>query len=379
MRPSDSSHLAVVTITHPGMTGKNNEDRFLVSPMWSDDPQPLPVLLAVLCDGIGGHRAGEVAAEIAVNTITRVISASNGANPLQSIQEGIQAASQEIYNQAQSDPEQQGMGATCVCALIIGKRLYAATVGDSRLYRMNSGKIQQISTDHSWIQDALDHGVITPEQAKNHPNAHVIRRFLGSQTPPEVDFRLKIIGNETDAQAIGNQGFLIQPGDRWLLCSDGLSDLVKPAEILAAFEKQDLDSASRTLVDLACDRGGYDNITMVCVAAPEAPKKGGWVKWRPWALGCLGLAIVSIILAVIILGVVWLRSQGKIRPTPTGELPTLNSVMTTPLPEQAAPVEATLAQLFNDVNPTAAPAQRVGPTLTAWPTNTPAPQSTPTP
>jgi PPM family protein phosphatase len=92
----------------------------------------------------------------------------------------------------ESDAARQGMGATCVAALIIGRRLYAVTVGDSRLYLMREGTIRQLSTDHTWIQEALEAGILQPEDANGHPNAHVIRRYLGSPKPPEVDHRIAV-------------------------------------------------------------------------------------------------------------------------------------------------------------------------------------------
>jgi PPM family protein phosphatase len=386
MKLSNTPHLTVATITHPGMTGKNNEDRFLVKSYWTEVGQPVPVLLAVLCDGIGGHRAGEVAAETAVSVIGEVIGASDGTNPMQAIQEAIHTASRKIYDLAQSDPERQGMGATCVCILVVGSRLYAATVGDSRLYCMNKGRIQQVSTDHTWIQEAIERGVLTPDQAHNHPNAHVIRRYLGSVLPPDVDFRLKISGSETDAQASANQGFLLEPGDRLLLCSDGLTDLVEAPEILAVFEKQNLDSAAQTLVNLANERGGFDNITLVCVGVPE--KQSGRfaaIKWRPWAFGCLALLAAAVVVAALVLGFLWLRRGGLVKTTPTATSLPANMSLLTPLATQQPGGEATLAPIF--VNPSATnPAIfLVGPTITAWPTNTSlptwtsAPLATPTP
>ena len=126
------------------------------------------------------------------------------------------------------------MGTTAVCAWIIGDRLYTAAAGDSRLYLLRSGALQRLTTDHTWVQEALDHGALSPEGARDHPNAHVIRRYLGAKHPLRADLRLRLHPDESDAQAEANQGLRLLPGDRLLLCSDGLTDLVEDAEILAA-------------------------------------------------------------------------------------------------------------------------------------------------
>jgi hypothetical protein len=123
--------------------------------------------------------------------------------------------------------------------------------------------------DHTWVQEAIEKGILTPELAREHPNVHVIRRYLGSPEPPDPDFRLKFFDNEGDRQAEENQGVQILPDDVVLLCSDGLTDLVWNDEILETVRtKPSLKEASRALVELANSRGGHDNITVVLVAVP---------------------------------------------------------------------------------------------------------------
>ena len=263
------SHLSVAARSHPGMSGKNNEDRYAVSAFQLEKPRRTPALFAVISDGIGGHRAGEVAAEIAVETISQGVARSSGANPIATLQETIQQASQEIYRQAEADSARQGMGATCACAWIIGNRLYTAALGDSRIYLMRKGSIRQISRDHTWVQEAIERGIIRPEEAREHPNAHVIRRYLGGPRPPKVDFGLRVKNKESDRAAAGNQGLELKTGDRLLLCSDGLTDLVDDADILACFQKYSLDGATQALIEQANQRGGHDNITLVAIEAPR--------------------------------------------------------------------------------------------------------------
>jgi len=269
----EKSHVPVAANSHAGMSGKNNEDNYLVTAYEMNEFNPARVMLAVLCDGVGGHQAGEVASEIGVNVITEEIGNSNGENLPRTLTRAIQKASQSVNQQAQNNlggPGRAGMGSTTAVACLIGNRLYTATVGDSRIYLLRNDKIQQLSKDHTWIQDALDVGLITPEQVPGHPNTHVIRRYLGGPNLPEVDIRMFLYGYENDEQAEANQGTRLQKQDNLLLCSDGLTDLVSDQEVfeIVAEHGTDLNSAVDELIDLANARGGHDNITVVLFSVP---------------------------------------------------------------------------------------------------------------
>ena len=163
------SHLSVVARSHPGMTGKNNEDRYAVSAYRLDKAGRAPALFAILADGIGGHRAGEIAADMAVELVSKQVAASDGKKPLETLETAIAEASREIFAQAASDPDRQGMGATCACVWVIHNRLYTAAIGDSRIYLIRNKTIRQLTTDHTWIQEALDRGLIKPEEARGPP------------------------------------------------------------------------------------------------------------------------------------------------------------------------------------------------------------------
>ena len=281
------AHVHVAALSHPGMTGKNNEDRFAVLSHTLSKEDPTPSLFAVLSDGIGGHRAGEVAAELAVNHISEVVSNSNGRDPLAILEEAIHAASNAIAHHSASDDEHHGMGATCACAWIIADKLYIAFVGDSRIYFLRGGKIQQLTTDHTWVQEAVEKQIIKPDEARGHPNVHVIRRYLGSVKLPEVDFRLKLSESENSIQSSKNQGMALQPEDILLLCSDGLTDMVWADEIQQIISESDsLKAAAQKLVAKANERGGHENITVILISIPrpravEGKKKG----WMDWLLG----------------------------------------------------------------------------------------------
>ncbi len=268
MNRSQHSHLNVAAMSHAGMSGKNNEDRYTISSYTGVDETP--VLFAVISDGIGGHRAGEVAAELAVNYILEQISESDGKNPVEIMESAIHTASQAIASRSASQADQFGMGATCACIWVEGDKLYTAYIGDTRIYLIRDGKIQRLTVDHTWVQEAIEKGIITPDQARYHPNVHVIRRHLGSVELPDVDFRLKLSLEDDDEQARKNQGAHLKTGDVLLMCSDGLTDMVWDDEILRLVTTRNaLKSAAEDLVDRANERGGHDNITVILVGVPK--------------------------------------------------------------------------------------------------------------
>lgn len=374
------TQVPVAAISHPGRKRKENEDRYGVAAFSAGPEGPSPILLAVLSDGIGGHRAGEIAAEMAVNVISQVVERSHADHPPATLIEAIQTASEAIRIQALRNPEQAGMGATCACAWMIGNRLYTATVGDSRVYLIRDGQIRRLSTDHTWIQEAIENGMLRPEEANTHPNAHVIRRYLGSPMPPEVDLRLRISDLESDAQAEANQGFLLVPGDAVILTSDGLTDLVSDAEILAAFQQGDTETACRTLVDLALERGGHDNITLVAFRAPAEvrparPRQRRFSPWRWVATGCAGVLMVAALAGVIIGGWLWLRRESEVRRLnlmPTRPLQVQTTVPPSPAEmETPSPAQGVTPTQSLRVTPSALPGlEESGATITPWPTNT---------
>jgi protein phosphatase len=283
---STVAHLHIAALSHSGLAGKNNEDRYAVSSFTVSEEEPLPVVFATLADGIGGHRAGEVAAELAVNYISQGVAESNGKKPLKIMEDAIHDASQAIAAHSASKTEQEGMGATCACAWIVEHKLYIAHVGDSRIYLARGEHIRRLTLDHTWVQEAIEKGIINAEEAREHPNVHVIRRYLGSVDLPVVDFRLYLEDGEDDEEAAANQGFELEPGDTLLMCTDGLTDLVWDDEMLRTMQsKPNLKLAAEALVEMANERGGYDNITVVLMAVPYldevAPKKKrgllGWM------------------------------------------------------------------------------------------------------
>jgi protein phosphatase len=409
MIPAERAHLHIAALTHPGMSGKNNEDRYAVSAFRLEDEQSTPAVFAIISDGIGGHRAGEVAAEMVVETVSQAVAKSNAQYPMQTLREAIMRSSQEISVEAESDPEKKGMGATCACALIVGERLFTAYVGDSRLYLLRSSDIRQISIDHTWVQEAIDAGIIEPEEGKGHPNAHVIRRYLGSKQPVEPDTRLRFSPTESAAQSEANQGLLLLPDDQVILCSDGLTDLVSDTEILIALQNNEQPAALQVLVDLANQRGGHDNITVIALRlpalvppplpdtlvltpqaaerlpqTPQAPRvpQPSPMQPRPrkaaiWLLPVIGLLLL-VLVALVVGGLYWLYSGSVSTPGAHTALPLASQPVTLPVQVTAAPASTSAATSQPNVfTPTAQAGTPFIPTpvitLTPWPTNTRAP------
>lgn len=366
---TDRAHLNVVAQTHAGMSGKNNEDRYAVTSFQLSESDTTPVVFALIADGIGGHRAGEVAAELAVNHISQAVAESDATHPQKILEESIHEASDAIADHASSSPEQQGMGATCACVWVIGDHLYTASVGDSRIYLLREGRIQQLTTDHTWVREALEKNIITPEYAREHPNIHVIRRYLGSPEHPEVDFRLRLYEGETDALAEGNQGMQLYPGDTLLICSDGLTDLVWNDEIGEIIRtKGNLKIAAQALIELANQRGGHDNITVVLMAMPRDSKWAPAKKrnWLPWIIGGI-LTFVFMVAFASVLLINLLRAPAEVTATPSTTSvaePTATVFSASSVPIATPTVKATSVPTETLSPPTEAP------TYTPWPTNT---------
>ena len=229
--------------TDPGRKRRHNEDSFVVQPP-----------LFAIADGMGGAQAGEIASALAAGALSE--SNANGGGESR-VTELIQEANRRVHERASTDPATSGMGTTMTVALVESDgSITFGHVGDSRAYRLRGGRLEQITDDHSLVAELVRRGELSPEEAEVHPQRSVITRALG--TDPDVD---------VDA-------FSVRPeaGDLYLLCSDGLSDMVPAAaieEILREY-RSDLDMASRALVRAANNGGGDDNITAVLFEMVES-------------------------------------------------------------------------------------------------------------
>ena len=261
-----TADLMISAGTHAGMTGKNNEDAYGFMGWQVGQGQ---LHLGVVADGVGGQMAGEVASQLAVETIRHYFDALEQVdehNLLSHLKEGVNRANTAVFKRAQADNEAQGMATTIVVAGVLNGRLYTSHVGDSRIYLRRNGRLSQITQDHSWVQEAITAGLLTPEQAKHHPNRHVIRRSLGSLPETEVD-QVPVAKGDVALK----QGMPLKAGDVVLLCSDGLTDMVPDGQILAtlAAYEGDWDGAVVRLIEQANEAGGRDNITLILLALPE--------------------------------------------------------------------------------------------------------------
>ena len=238
--------LVFAAATDVGRMRKNNEDSYLSS-------QPV----AAVADGMGGHSAGEVASAIAIEELA----ALRDRGPWDSetaatddLKQAILRANRRIREMAASDRKLNGMGTTLVALLEDGDMVHVANVGDSRGYLLRQGELSQITVDHSLVQELVDDGRLSPEDAERHPQRSVITRALGID--PEVEFDLFT--------------YKLQVGDRLLLCSDGLSDVVEPTQIRNVLLRvRSPQKAARQLITVANEQGGPDNITVIVVDAVD--------------------------------------------------------------------------------------------------------------
>ena len=240
--------------TDVGMKRAHNEDSFLVN----ED-----LGLYVICDGMGGHAGGETASRLAVQTIERELLSAKlrtddpfvpesplAETPLAgALREAIEGACAAVFRTSRANPELAGMGTTCISLLIRGEHALVGHVGDSRAYLVRDGDVHQLSDDHSLVNEQVRAGLLSEEEAKHSRLKNIITRSVGF----EEDVLVDVLGVETQA------------GDRFLLCSDGLSNLLENEEIRDALLMNPLDNVPQVLIQLANARGGDDNITVVTV------------------------------------------------------------------------------------------------------------------
>ncbi len=258
MTPGEGTvHIHSSAETDTGRVREKNEDSHLVVDELG---------LYVVADGMGGHVGGKMASSIAVKTVGEHVAEHHeaildgaGAMPLASspvpriLADSVRAACSAVYEAAQADGELQGMGTTVTAMLLVSQRAFLAHVGDSRCYLQRNDRVIQVTDDHSLVNEQIKAGLITPEQARASRLKNIITRSVGFEKDVAVDtFALPV-----------------QVGDKFLLCSDGLANFVDDTEIGTALAEMELDQVPQLMIDLANERGGDDNITVVCMAVKE--------------------------------------------------------------------------------------------------------------
>ena len=247
--------MRTFSITDVGMVRQVNQDYVFTT------DKPLGILrnLFVVADGMGGHQAGDYASKYTVEVLRRELKRSEGADVEKVLVDAIRTANREIIKAASGDVHLKGMGTTVVAATIMNQMMYFANVGDSRLYLINQG-IQQLTKDHSLVEEMVRLGGIKPEEAKHHPDKNIITRAIGAKADVDVDFyehRLK-------------------RGDIILMCSDGLTNMVDDDEIFQIVKSaRDIVEAVESLIQRANENGGSDNIGVV-LAQPYADEVSVW-------------------------------------------------------------------------------------------------------
>ena len=253
--------LEAAELTDVGRRRERNQDN--VAHLIPTDPQVLDEkgALFVVCDGMGGHAAGEVASELGVRTICdEYYNNTRGKDVITSIAMAVERANTAIFQHAVEHPELSGMGTTCVALVIAGGRAFVVNIGDSRAYIIRDGKMRQVTRDHSWVAEQVRVGLLTEEQARTHSHRNVITRSLGTQPNVTADLFVETMHN----------------GDRVLICSDGLHGYVDEGEIEQAVTSDNPpDATVQSLIDMANNNGGPDNISALLVHLVDVPATVG--------------------------------------------------------------------------------------------------------
>jgi protein phosphatase len=325
MIPAEISPYPVSESSHAGKGGEINEDRYRVESFFLDEENQFPSLFVIVADGIGAHRAGQVAAKLAVEAITRAVAQSDASQPTGILQAAIIQAGQAILHRAESRREWEGMGSTCLCAWIVNGRLYLASVGNSRLFLLRGRHLQQLNVIQQLPRD------ITPPVAKRgrkKQGEDPLRGYLGSKSPVEVELRLVYSPNVQARPSKKSQGLRLLPNDRILLCTDGLGDSLKPSEMLEILGDRDLDSAAPDLVQFALEKGTHANLTAVVIGIPPAKPtlRAEPINWRR-AFASVALFGVLVFLSLFAWWL-WFSKVSSLNPPTLTPIDTLTPVAT---------------------------------------------------
>jgi serine/threonine protein phosphatase PrpC len=242
--------------TDVGRERQQNEDCLRVEAL------PDGSRLLLVCDGMGGHEAGEVASAVASQRIAELIAGSSALEPPRALYTAFTEANRAVADTALARGS-SGMGTTAVAAWLLGTRVFVGWVGDSRLYHFREGALLDRTVDHTRVQQMIQRGILSPREARKHPDAHVLVQALGGSAESQRNFRPEV----------WNEPLELKQGDVLLLCSDGLYDFIEDSELYPLMERRDYQEAAERLVQTANSRGGADNITVILLVAgqPQVP------------------------------------------------------------------------------------------------------------
>ncbi len=253
----DAPNLQVVVRSDLGNVRLNNEDTGLFYRIADDKVIREKGCLLMVADGMGGHQAGEVASRMAAEIIIReYFNPKKNGSIEKNLRKAFATANTSIYQAASSNKEQEGMGTTCTALVVTDSEIHFAHVGDSRAYLLKKDKLSRITEDHTYVQELVRSGEISAAEAETHPRRNILTNAMGTKPEMKVD--------------AGRCALLLEPGDRLMLCSDGLYDYLNDDEIAAFLGGTDLTAAAEQMIAAAKKRGGHDNITVVL-----AQKKSG--------------------------------------------------------------------------------------------------------
>jgi protein phosphatase len=239
----------MASLTDVGRQRANNEDSYLYWEPDSDEDFRRKGRLAIIADGMGGYEGGQEASRLAVETVRHVYDSAFDGDPQNTLLESFYAAHQNIQRFAMEHPEFHGMGTTCTALSILGRQLYFAHVGDSRLYLVRAAIVSRLTRDHSYVGRLVESGIVRSEDAESHPQRHILTAALGS-------------GRDVMPDSPENPVSL-EDGDTLVLCTDGLWSLVSEQDLAGIIQANTPSESCLALVRMALERGGPDNITVL--------------------------------------------------------------------------------------------------------------------
>ena len=256
----ESVNLKVIVLSDLGNIRTNNEDMGMFFKVADENVIREKGYLLIVADGMGGHQAGEVASKMAADIISREYFNQTGNGSVEkNLARVFTLANKNIFEKACSQKGYNGMGTTCTALVVIDKTVYYAHVGDSRAYMQKGDSIIQITEDHTYVQELVNNGDISAEEAATHPKRNILTNAMGTKPDLRID--------------TGKCKFNFEKDDRLLLCSDGLYDYLNDKELKDILSKNLLKDAAEYMVNQAKARGGHDNITVVIAERTETPKE----------------------------------------------------------------------------------------------------------